>query len=199
VSARIINALYFVPQNRECLFIVAVRKDLGLEIDLATLVLPHAAEAPLLRSVLHSEDEIEGADPDFTAGGKVHPRYELSNALWRYLQDHADKHRNKGNGFGFNLVGPEDRSATLSARYYKDGSDILLNQGPFRNPRRLTPRECARLMGFDQSGKSDFIIPVSDTQAYLQFARATVVPISEWLARHFQPTISADCTLQADG
>nr|WP_283949371.1 MULTISPECIES: DNA cytosine methyltransferase [Commensalibacter] len=75
----------------------------------------------------------------------------------------------------------------MSERYYKDGSEILVSQGCDKNPRRLTPRECARLMGFDRPGQSDFKIPVSDTQAYRQFGNAVVVPVVEAVASHILP------------
>lgn len=91
--------------------------------------------------------------------------------------------------FGFGLTGANDVARTLSARYHKDGSEILVDRGPGRNPRRLTPRECARLMGFDRPGQSDFIMPVSDTQAYRQFGNSVVVPVVEAIARHMHPAI----------
>lgn len=96
----------------------------------------------------------------------------MSDHLWDYLQKYAKKHREKGNGFGFGLTDLEGYSRTLSARYYKDGSEILIAQNG-NNPRRLTPRECARLMGFPES----FKIPVSDTQAYKQFGNSIVGPL----------------------
>ena len=108
-------------------------------------------------------------------------KYTLSQHLWGYLQDYAAKHRMKGNGFGFGLVGPEDVARTLSARYFKDGSEILIRQAG-KPPRRLTPRECARLMGFDVPGRPEVLIPVSDTQAYRQFGNAVVVPVVEAVA-----------------
>jgi DNA (cytosine-5)-methyltransferase 1 len=127
-------------------------------------------------------------DEQFTTGprGKVQDRYTLSDHLWRYLQDYAAKHRAAGNGFGFGLVGADDVARTLSARYHKDGSEILISQKS-KNPRRLTPRECARLMGFEKPGEKKFKIPVSDTQAYRQFGNAVVVPVVEALARHLKP------------
>ena len=189
ISVRVIDARCFVPQHRERIFLAGVRRDLGFRIDLDKLTLPPAAAGPRLGAILHPEDGTEAADPDFTAGGKVHARYELSDKLWRYLQDYADKHRAKGNGFGFGLVGRGDVTRTLSARYHKDGSEILVDQGQGRNPRRLTPRECARLMGFDTPGGMDFIMPVSDTQAYRQFGNAVVVPVVEAVARHMEAAI----------
>ena len=109
------------------------------------------------------------------------PKYILSEKLWNYLQDYKRKHEAKGNGFGFGLVSKNDVSRTLSARYHKDGSEILIDRGAGEIPRRLTPRECARLMGFDQVCNEiygrDLIIPVSDTQAYRQFGNSVAVPI----------------------
>src|SRR5690606_37331040 len=112
----------------------------------------------------------------------------LSTHLWQYLHDYAAKHRRMGNGFGFGLVGPNDVARTLSARYYKDGSEILIKTRR-KTPRRLTPRECARLMGFDRPGQADFRIPVSDTQAYRQFGNSVVVPVVEAVARLMYPMI----------
>ncbi|RYE28235.1 MAG: DNA (cytosine-5-)-methyltransferase, partial [Sphingobacteriales bacterium] len=101
-------------------------------------------------------------------------KYTLSNKLWEYLQQYAAKHKAKGNGFGFGLANPEGISRTISARYYKDGAEILIPQND-SNPRRLTPRECARLQGYPEN----FIIPVSDNQAYRQFGNSIVVPLME--------------------
>ncbi|MDP1593292.1 MAG: DNA cytosine methyltransferase [Gallionella sp.] len=111
-------------------------------------------------------------------------KYTLTNNLWAYLQGYAEKHRAKGNGFG--LVTPDSVTRTLSARYYKDGSEILVYQGEGTNPRRLTPRECARLMGFPDT----FRIPVSDTRAYQLFSQAAVVPMIEATARLMTSFIS---------
>ena len=192
ISCRVIDAKGFVPQHRERIFIAGVRRDLGHRIDLDALQLPAAADGPRLGSILHREDGSEAADARYIDDrGKVHPRYTLSNHLWKYLQDYAEKHRRKGNGFGFGLTRPDDVARTLSARYYKDGSEILVWQGDDRNPRRLTPRECARLMGFERPGAADFAIPVSDTQAYRQFGNAVVVPVVEAVARHMEPVILA--------
>src|SRR5690606_11209087 len=132
---------------------------------------------------LHPEDGSETAEPPYTEGenASVADKYTLSDKLWQYLKDYAEKHRKRGNGFGYGLVGPADTARTLSARYYKDGSEILVAQEG-RNPRRLTPRECARLMGFDSPGRTRFKIPVSDTQAYKQFGNAVVVPVVEVIA-----------------
>lgn len=190
ISVRVIDARCFVPQHRERIFIVGVRRDLGIKVDLDAMVLPSGAMGPRLGSILHPEDGTELADPQFTSGGTVLAKYQLSDKLWQYLQGYAEKHRAKGNGFGFGLVGRENVARTLSARYHKDGSEILVDQGTGRNPRRLTPRECARLMGFDRVGAADFIMPVSDTQAYRQFGNAVVVPVVEAVARHIEPAIA---------
>jgi len=127
-------------------------------------------------------------DSHYTEGElcQVAKRYTLSDKLWRYLQDYAKKHQARGNGFGYGLVDKDDIARTLSARYYKDGSEILIRQNQ-DNPRRPTPRECARLMGFDTPKGRDFIIPVSDTQAYRQFGNAVVVPVVEAIAQHMLP------------
>ena len=115
----------------------------------------------------------------------MHSKYVLTDHLWKYLQDYAAKHKAKGNGFGFGLVTPDDVARTLSARYYKDGSEILVAGGKKKNPRRLTPRECARLMGFDNT----FKIVVSDTQAYKQFGNSVVVPVIKAVAQLMKPYI----------
>lgn len=189
IDHRVIDARCFVPQHRERIFIAAVRGDLGLDVDLQSLQLPPAEAGPRLGTILHREDGSE-RDPQFLdEDGRVQARYTLSDHLWGYLQAYAEKHRAKGNGFGFGLTGPDDVARTLSARYHKDGSEILVDQGPGRNPRRLTPRECARLMGFDRPGGAEFVIPVSDTQAYRQFGNSVVVPVVTAVARHLRPLI----------
>ena len=127
---------------------------------------------------------------------EVDPKYTLTPHMWRYLQDYKTKHSKAGNGFGFSLFGPDDVARTLSARYYKDGSEILIAQEGDR-PRRLTPRECARLMGFEKPRQTSFRIPVSDTEAYRQFGNAVVVPVVSAVARLMQPHI--DVALEADG
>ena len=151
--------------------------------------IPDPAAGPVLASVLHPEDgsEIigEGNKRYLNADGKVKDKYVLSTHLWTYLQDYARKHREKGNGFGYGLFGSDDIARTLSARYYKDGSEILIRRER-GNPRRLTPRECSRLMGFDETDRQ-FVIPVSDTQAYKQFGNAVVVPVIKAVAQHMLP------------
>jgi DNA (cytosine-5)-methyltransferase 1 len=135
--------------------------------------------------------------PSFTISiePELTPKYTLTDHLWNYLQRYAEKHRAAGNGFGFNMVAGEDTARTLSARYYKDGSEILISQGPKRNPRRLTPRECARLMGFDRPGEL-FKIVVADTPAYKQFGNAVVVPVIEAIAKLMTPYITAKTKAQ---
>jgi DNA (cytosine-5)-methyltransferase 1 len=179
VFPRVVDARSVVPQHRERIYLVGFRELEG-EFDWARVLerLGSPESGPRLRSVLHPEDGSELPQEPYTdESGRVAKRYTLSDNLWRYLQDYAAKHRKKGNGFGFGLVGPDDVTRTLSARYYKDGSEILVKQRR-RNPRRLTPRECARLMGFPD----DFLIPVSDTRAYKQFGNSVVVPVIEAIA-----------------
>jgi len=184
VEYRVIDARYFVPQHRERIFIVGFRDDVGFRFE--NMRIPGLG--PKLGTILHAEDGSELPEPPYTEGnsGVVAKKYTLSDRLWTYLQNYAEKHRAKGNGFGYGLFGPEDVARTLSARYYKDGSEILIRQEG-KNPRRLTPRECARLMGFEKSGQNQFIIPVSDTQAYKQFGNSVVVPVVEAVARHMLP------------
>ena len=191
VHWKVIDGRYWVPQHRERIFIVGFRHENGFNLD--NIGIP--AEGPKLASILHPEDGGESEESPWTLGpdAKVSDKYTLSDHLWKYLQNYAAKHRAAGNGFGFGLVGPEDTTRTLSARYYKDGSEILIRQEG-RNPRRLTPRECARLMGFDRPGEREFVIPVSDTQAYRQFGNAVIVPCVEAIARHMAPWIAINRT-----
>jgi len=188
VSFKVINGKHFVPQHRERIIIVGFRDNVGF--DWGGLDLPDFAEAPKLASILHREDGSEPVEWNCLDGkkGKVTANYTLTDKLWAYLQNYAAKHREKGNGFGFGLVTAKDTTRTLSARYYKDGSEILVSQGSKKNPRRLTPRECARLMGFDDH----FRIPVSDTRAYKQFGNSVVVPVITEVARLMAPYIKAD-------
>ena len=146
--------------------------------------------AHLLSEILHRDKDEPYIESDGDKyfdhkAGRVLDKYTLTDKLWTYLQDYKKKHQAAGNGFGFGLVTPDSVTRTLSARYYKDGSEILVSQGSRKNPRRLTPRECARLMGFSDS----FKIPVSDTRAYKQFGNSVVVPVMEAVARALQPLI----------
>ncbi len=172
VQTRVISSEHWVPQRRERIFIVGFREQ--TTFDLKALKLP--VGGPRLGSILQPHDEVD-------------PKYTLTERLWEYLQGYKAKHASKGNGFGFSLFGPDDVTRTLSARYYKDGSEVLVAQ-PGKRPRRLTPLECARLMGFD-CGDRRWKIPVSDTQAYRQFGNAVVVPVVEFLAQAMQPHIEA--------
>jgi len=187
ISYRVIDARGMVPQHRERIFIAGF-KDFN-DFSFSDLELPDPAHGPKLGTILHPENGTEPPEEPFTnTRGKVSAKYVLTDGLWNYLQAYADKHRSMGNGFGFGLVGPKDIARTLSARYYKDGSEILVKRQR-GNPRRLTPRECARLMGFDRMGRPPVRIPVSDTRAYKQFGNAVVVPVVEAVARHMLPHI----------
>ena len=180
ITTRVINAKSFVPQNRERIFIVGFRDRTDVKLD--DMDVPDPRTGPKMREVLHPEDGSELGEAPYTGRkGRVDDRYVLSDHLWQYLQDYAEKHRRRGNGFGFGLVGPDDVARTLSARYYKDGSEILVERTG--NPRRLTPRECARLMGFDAPNRAAWNIPVSDTQAYKQFGNAVVAPVGDAVAQ----------------
>lgn len=193
VSARVVDGKGYVPQHRERIYIVGFREDTGFNID--NLKFANPKTGPLLETILHSPDELpedhftlEPQNVGSNLNSIVNDKYTLSDKLWQYLQDYAAKHQAKGNGFGFGLNSRSDTARTLSARYYKDGSEILIAQEG-KNPRRLTPRECARLMGFDPDRETHMIIPVSDTRAYKQFGNSVVVPVIEEFARHMKPHI----------
>ena len=171
IDYKVIDARNWVPQHRERIFIVGFRKDTGIKFSLDAVNIPTAR--PVLGDILETE---------------VDPKYTLTDKLWAYLQGYAAKHKAAGNGFGFGLCGTNSVARTLSARYHKDGSEILIDQGEGRNPRRLTPRECARLMGFDRPGSNaPWTIPVSDTQAYRQFGNAVAAPVASAIADAMGP------------
>ncbi len=158
IHFQVLDGKYFVPQHRERIVIVGFDKDRynGQE----------KFEFPTMPEVTYAIEDILEPNPD--------PKYTLTDNLWKYLQDYAAKHKAQGNGFGFGLVNLDGITRTLSARYYKDGSEVLIPQEG-QNPRRLTPRECARLQGFPDN----FVIPVSDTQAYKQFGNSVVSPLMQ--------------------
>jgi DNA (cytosine-5)-methyltransferase 1 len=195
---RVIDAKGFVPQHRERVFLVGFREERGFDFRLTDI--PASSSGPKLSSILHPEDGSEDHEDPFTVGpeAKVNDRYTLTPRLWAYLQEYARKHRAKGNGFGFGLVGPDDVARTLSARYYKDGAEILVRRNA-GSPRRLTPRECARLMGFDAPGGSSWVIPVSDTQAYRQFGNAVVPPVIEAIASDMAAALGSKPVSGAQG
>ncbi len=185
VQYRVIDARSWVPQHRERIFIIGFKEKNGF--DFKNMILPDPLAGPKLGDILHREDGVENVKQNQQfmdiKTGRILEKYTLTDKLWNYLQSYAEKHRKKGNGFGFGLVERNDIARTLSARYYKDGSEILIKQNR-KNPRRLTPRECSRLMGFDRLNGGDFVIPVSDTQAYKQFGNAVVVPVVKVVAEH---------------
>ncbi|MFA6058665.1 MAG: DNA (cytosine-5-)-methyltransferase [Taibaiella sp.] len=158
IHFKVLDGKHFVPQHRERIIIVGFDKKVfkGKE-EFTFPEMPPADKA--IKDILEKN---------------VDPKYTLSDKLWNYLQGYAAKHKAKGNGFGFGLTDLNGISRTISARYYKDGAEILIPQKG-KNPRRLTPRECARLQGYPDS----FIIPVSDNQAYRQFGNSIVVPLME--------------------
>ncbi len=188
VHYKVVDGQHFVPQHRERILIVGFRHKTGFSWN--DLRLPEKGSLKL-SSILHRQDGSEEAEEPYTTGknAKVNSKYTLTPNLWTYLQAYAEKHRKAGNGFGFGLVDGETIARTLSARYYKDGSEILVSQGKRRRPRRLTPRECSKLMGFPE----DFVIPVSDTQAYRQFGNSVVVPVMIEMARIMTPHIKTLC------
>lgn len=160
---QILDGKNYVPQHRERIVIVGFDMErYGNNIDFEFQLSPPEKQ-PVVKDILEP-------DPD--------EKYTLSDKLWTYLQNYAAKHREAGNGFGYGIAYPDGITRTISARYYKDGSEILIEQKG-KNPRRLTPRECARLQGFPDT----FRIPVSDTQAYRQFGNSVVVPLMTDVAR----------------
>lgn len=187
---KVLDARHFVPQHRERIVLVGFRRDLKLHegFTLKDVAKLYPQDKPCFGDIL---------DPE------VDDKYILTPKLWEYLYKYAEKHRAKGNGFGFGLTGPNTVARTLSARYHKDGSEILVDRGfdpesdfyseknMTNRPRRLTPRECARLMGFDEVGESKMVIPVSDTQAYRQFGNSVVVPVFAAVAELLKERIPA--------
>lgn len=185
---QVINAKNWLPQNRERIVIVGFRKDLaiGKDFDIRKVKPTKAQKIDSLGELLNKDSEVDD-------------KYTLTENLWNYLQGYKAKHRGNGNGFGYDLFTPNSAyTRTLSARYYKDGSEILLakskrhaNQCESGNaiPRRLMPKECARLMGFDKPGQNNFRIPVSDTRAYKQFGNSVVVPVFDSVARLMKKNI----------
>ncbi|MFP3565991.1 DNA (cytosine-5-)-methyltransferase [Paraburkholderia sp. SIMBA_030] len=189
VHYRVVDGQHFTPQHRERIIIVGFRGKTSFSWD--DLHLPE--NGPRLGAILHRTD---GSEPDLPwdhdrffdhANRRVQPKYTLTSNLWTYLQNYAAKHRAAGNGFGFGMAYPDSVARTLSARYHKDGSEILVYQGEKLRPRRLTPRECARLMGFPDT----FRIPVSDTQAYRQFGNSVVMPVMREVARIMLPHVQS--------
>ncbi len=155
---RVLDGKHFVPQHRERTIMVGFDKKVygkNIKFDFDKIELPIANHK--VKNILQN---------------KVDPKYTLSDKLWNYLQDYAKKHKAKGNGFGFGLADMNGITRTISARYYKDGAEILIPQKD-KNPRRLTPKECALLQGYPPK----FIIPVSDNQAYRQFGNSVVMPL----------------------
>lgn len=199
---KIIDGKHFLPQHRERIVLVGFRRDLKLH------------EGFTLRNISRFYPENR---PTF--GELLEPvvdsKYILTPKLWEYLYNYAKKHAAKGNGFGFGLVDPNNATSiarTLSARYHKDGSEILIDRGwdktkgevdfgdeenQTNRPRRLTPRECARLMGFEKVGEKPFRIPVSDTQSYRQFGNSVIVPVFEAVAKLLEPYILKSVSIRA--
>lgn len=161
IHTQVMDGKHFVPQHRERIFIVGFDKNRFEEDNFEFPELPVADH--VMEDILNKE---------------VPDKYTLTDKLWEYLQNYARKHREKGNGFGFGLVDFDGISRTISARYYKDGSEILIPQEE-KNPRRLTPRECARLQGYPEN----FVIPVSDTQSYRQFGNSVVMPLVQSIGK----------------
>lgn len=182
VFHKVIDAVHWVPQHRERVYIVCFDKRVfGQDIPFE-FPKPPEGDKPKLKDILEPY-------PD--------KKYTLTDHLWQYLQDYAERHKAKGNGFGFGLADLEGTTRTLSARYYKDGSEILIPQGRWKNPRRLTPKECARLMGFDEKYQNNIV--VSDTQAYRQFGNAIVPKVAEAVVRQVMSVLCWQLTRHSNG
>jgi DNA (cytosine-5)-methyltransferase 1 len=178
VNFKVIDAAGWVPQHRERIYIVCFDRKVFGEIPPFEFPSPPSPR-PKFKDILERT-------PD--------KKYTLTDHLWTYLQEYAERHRLKGNGFGFGIADPEGVSRTLSARYYKDGSEILIRQGQ-KTPRRLMPRECARLMGFPDDKK----IVVSDTQAYRQFGNAVVPKVAKAVGERIIATMRWQLTRSQNG
>ena len=175
IDYRVVSSAPWVPQHRERIFIVGFREDVGFCFEGFDAVIPKEEEWPKLGSILQGHNEVDA-------------KYTLTPKLWEYLQAYRAKHEKAGNGFGYSLFDKDGVTRTLSARYHKDGSEILIDQKGTR-PRRLTPTECARLMGFEHGDRTWDTSAVSDTQAYRQFGNAVVVPVVEAIARYMEPSL----------
>lgn len=154
VFDEVLNAKHYgVPQNRERIYIIAF---LDNNVDFK---FPNKSKKKTrLGDILESN---------------VDDKYTLSDRLWAGHQRRRKEHGEKGNGFGYCMFDDNSEyTSTMSARYYKDGSEILIKQKR-KNPRKLTPKEALRLQGFPE----DYIIPVSDTQAYKQCGNSVAVPV----------------------
>lgn len=174
VFDRTIDAIDYVPQHRERIFIVGFRKDVfGQTPDFRYPAKPDG-QSPKLKEILQPPADVDR-------------KYTLSDKLWQYLQDYAEKHRLKGNGFGCSVASLEGTTRTLSARYHKDGSEILIPQKPKGNPRRLTPIEAGRLMGFPEHLIQQQV--VSDTQAYRQYGNSVVPKVIAPIAQQIVQTM----------
>lgn len=198
---KIIDGRHFLPQHRERIVLVGFRRDLNLKtgFTLRNIARCYPPRRPTLAELLEPV---------------VEAKYILTPVLWKYLYRYAKKHQARGNGFGYGMVYPDNPASvarTLSARYYKDGAEILIDRGwdmakgeanfddagnQQHRPRRLTPRECARLMGFEAPQTYQFRIPVSDTQAYRQFGNSVVVPVFAAVAKLLEPKIHQAVTLR---
>jgi DNA (cytosine-5)-methyltransferase 1 len=161
-SSQVLNASDFgLPQNRERIFIVGINRR---KIRGAVFKFPKPPKTPVKVGDILDR--------------RVDTKYVLSNKLWSGHKRRLREHRERGNGFGYSLFTPDSpRTSTISARYYKDGSEILIATAG--NPRKITPREAARLQGFPES----FKIPVSDTQAYKQFGNSVAVSVISAISR----------------
>jgi DNA (cytosine-5)-methyltransferase 1 len=189
VKFKVINAAGWVPQNRRRVFIVAMNKRKISKEAREGFSFPIEPQKKIkLKSIL------EKTAPD--------KKYMLTDNLWIYLQKYAAHHKSRGNGFGYKLYGPDDVAGTLSARYYKDGAEILIKQIGWKNPRRLTPKEAAKLMGFSgvmakrKGFTRGFPQIVSDMQSYKQFGNSVCPLVVSEIAMEINKVLAISSKLR---
>ncbi len=192
---KIIDGAKFLPQHRERIVLIGFRNDIADQL--------RAEKHFNMKDIVQYFPEVKPTLKDILEpNSKVDKKYTLSQKLWEFLFNYAAKHRAKGNGFGYGMVkrSSVQDTRTLSARYHKDGSEILIHQEGLKRaegrPRRLTPQECARLMGFYAKGEKKMLIPVSDTRAYRQFGNSVIVPVFSSVAKMLNPYIMKSLMLE---
>jgi DNA (cytosine-5)-methyltransferase 1 len=184
IAFKVINAKNLVPQKRQRIYIVGFLTSSNIQFSFDDVIIDETYN-PVLGDILHKEDGSENSEYQ-DENGRVLEKFVLGIKTWDYLQIHKRKHEAKGNGFGYCICGQDEVARTISARYHKDGSEILVLPEWSDIPRKLTPREAARLQGFSD----DFIIPVSNTQAYKQFGNCVAVPVVAKIAKVISKKLS---------
>jgi len=185
VADKVIDASKWVPQHRERIFFVCLKKKKNIKKEI---------NSDFIKEKIFPENpSMVKRDLSEILDDNCSEKYTLLDGTWNALKRHKAKHQKKGNGFGYGRINPPFKgktTRTLSARYYKDGAEILIGNGEKTNPRRLTPLECLRLQGFPEKLESYFngniTQPVSDNQAYKQFGNAVAVPLIFDIAKNIK-------------